>query len=366
MRSLVLRHLLTLVRVATLLALLTSTALLWHYLAPSESASFCGVGSGCEAVRKHAPKVFGLSHFVPLAGVVGFALLFWSAFLSNPKRTVLVPAVIGGAVAVGLLLLQAVSIGEFCWMCVVVDMLGIGIALAAIALFRTDTPQAEPIRGWAWAGLFALAINTPTAWDKVRPADDLPEALQQLQEPGKLTVVEFVDLQCPHCRRFNPILEAELARSEVPVAFHRVHVPLSIHPLAETAARAAVCAHHLGKGEEMEERLLTQPLVPEVWFAHAVTLGLGRQTLEECLQAERTDKTVAEHRALFDATGSHSLPLTFVGNQRIQGAGDAAIVHRAVRRALEPRTAVPGWLFVSALCALSALLIGAGRWRRKG
>ncbi len=356
------RHWLTLVRAGTLLALLTSAALLLHYVDPAGATSFCGDGSGCEAVRKQAPRLFGLPHFVPLSGVVGFVLLLWASFLSNPRKALLLPALSGGVIGLGLLGYQAFAIGEFCSLCLLVDTLALGIAGAAVALWRTSTPQAEPLRGWAWGGLFALSLNTPAVWDKLRPEEGLPPALAELQQAGALTVIEFVDLQCPHCRRFTPVLESELELIEKPVHLVRLHVPLAFHPLAQPAARAALCGRSLGK-PELEERLLTLPLSEDVWFEHAKALGLDATAFENCLSSDATTTTLAEHRALFDATDMHALPLTYVGNQRIEGAADGATVHRAVSKALHPSTSVPGWLFTLGVVAIVRVLVLVGRKR---
>ncbi|MGC2292967.1 MAG: DsbA family protein, partial [Candidatus Acidiferrales bacterium] len=59
---------------------------------------------------------------------------------------------------------------------------------------------------------------------------------------GKVTVVEFSDFECPHCRAFSQTLR-EVAPQYPQVRFVFKDFPLTqIHPWAETAAIAARCA----------------------------------------------------------------------------------------------------------------------------
>ncbi len=67
------------IRIASLFAILTSAALLTHYLAP-ETTGFCSVRSGCEAVRKSALGSSVTPHFIPLSGVVAYTVVYWLTF----------------------------------------------------------------------------------------------------------------------------------------------------------------------------------------------------------------------------------------------------------------------------------------------
>lgn len=73
---------------------------------------------------------------------------------------------------------------------------------------------------------------------------------------GEVRIVEFADYECPFCRRQHPIIEQFLEQNPgVGIVFR--HLPLTdIHPNAEVAARAAVCAEEQGRFAEMHEYLL--------------------------------------------------------------------------------------------------------------
>lgn len=71
-----------------------------------------------------------------------------------------------------------------------------------------------------------------------------------------VTFVEFVDFQCPYCARFHqPLVEAA---KDFPgkVRFIVKNFPLSFHPQARPAAKAAFAAAQQGKYGEMVEILL--------------------------------------------------------------------------------------------------------------
>ena len=70
-----------------------------------------------------------------------------------------------------------------------------------------------------------------------------------------VTIVEFADFECPHCRMAVPVIDAVLAShaDKVRLAFKFVSLPMHVH--AESAARAAFAAGLQGKFWEMERLL---------------------------------------------------------------------------------------------------------------
>ena len=101
-----------------------------------------------------------------------------------------------------------------------------------------------------------------------RPAGPPPEDLTKVYtiDPGTspvrgkanapITIVEFVDFQCPFCSRFyGPALEV-LSKYPDQVKFFIKNFPLSFHPQAAPAAKAALAANEQGKYWEMVDDLL--------------------------------------------------------------------------------------------------------------
>ena len=71
-----------------------------------------------------------------------------------------------------------------------------------------------------------------------------------------VTIVEFVDFQCPFCQRFYPPVQEVLKAYPKEVNYILKNFPLSFHPQARPAAKAAFAAGEQGKYWEMVDLLL--------------------------------------------------------------------------------------------------------------
>lgn len=346
-----------LVRVCSLLAVLTSVALLLHYLAPEDSG-FCGARSGCEAVRKSS-LIKGLpSYAIPGLGVAGYVGVFWLSFFPTLRQWLRWASALGGILAIGFIIHQALVIGSFCWMCLTVDGLAIVTAFAAVVLTNGSTEQLDPLMGWGWALLLGVAVNTPTIWLQVKPNESLPTAITELQEPGVLNVIEFADFECPHCRRLHPILKATIGSLSQPVKVQRFNVPLPFHIHAEGAARAGICGKAMGKENEMADLLFTQPLGDDVWLNHAKTLGLDVEAFKKCFDSEQTSNTLADEVDLFKSLKAQGIPLTYIGRETLRGAADPIIVRELFAKAMVPApTRIPGAAYLTIVAAVTAVIV---------
>jgi len=71
-----------------------------------------------------------------------------------------------------------------------------------------------------------------------------------------ITIVEFVDIQCPYSSRFHPVVDEVLAAYPDKVNFVMKNFPLQFHSQARPAAKAAFAAGEQGKYYEMIKLLL--------------------------------------------------------------------------------------------------------------
>ena len=92
-----------------------------------------------------------------------------------------------------------------------------------------------------------------------------------------VTIVEFMDFQCPYCARFHPVVNEVLNAYPDKVKYVLKNFPLGFHQEARPAAKAALAAGEQGKYYEMVELLLqnNQALTEEKFKEHAKTLGLN-------------------------------------------------------------------------------------------
>ncbi len=71
-----------------------------------------------------------------------------------------------------------------------------------------------------------------------------------------ITLVEFSDFQCPHCKRLQPLLERLLDEYRGQVKLYFKNYPITrMHPYAEIAAQAALAAGKQGKFWAFHDKL---------------------------------------------------------------------------------------------------------------
>ena len=358
---------LTALRVATLVALAASAALLSDYLAGAPS--FCSTASGCGAVRASGfgNLVVG-DLFIPLPafGVAGFAALFAASLLS--RRATLVGAAIGGAAGLYLLSVQAFLIQRFCWLCVTTDLSAVVAALCAFSVRHTmwEDDALGRLRGWAWWSLGALTLAAPIVWPMVKLAPPVPASVLGYYRPGKVNVVEFADFQCPACRRFSGILKQALAPYGDRVHFVRLSKPLSAHEFAPGAARAAICAEAQQRGEPMAEALFSaQDLSAEGIVRLASELSLEPRAFEACLADPATAARVERESSLLVPPELEGLPTTYIGGKRLLGVQSLETVNDALERAARSEGArgISAYVYlpIVALLALGIVRFGLRR-----
>ncbi len=348
-------------RVAALVALAASTALLSDYVA--DAPSFCSAASGCGAVRASTlgHVSFGDGKFVPLPlfGLLGFAALFAASLTSRGATRI--AAWIGGVVGAWLIGVQAFVLHQFCWLCVMTDVSALVAAGAALGLGKSmwDDEARARLRPWAWWALGGLAITAPLAWPHVKAAPPVPSSVLPFYESGKLNVIEFADFQCPACRRFAGILKPVLAGYGARVHFVRLNKPLDMHQYARDAARAAVCGEAQHKAEPMADALFTSDdLTPTGIDKLAQAVGLDAKVFETCMLDPATSARVEHESSLLVPPELEGLPTTYIGGKRLLGVRSAETVADALERAArgEGVTGVSGYVYLP-MIALAGLLI---------
>jgi protein-disulfide isomerase len=139
---------------------------------------------------------------------------------------------------------------------------------------------------------------------------------------ASVTIIEFADFQCPYCGRYAPHLTAVLAKYPTQVRLIYRHLPLAeLHPNAQKAAEAAVCAQNQGKFWEMHDLLFAEQasLGVAALKEKARRLGLDGDSFDACLDS---GKAVAAVRVDVQAArdlGLGSTPASFVNGRFVGG-----------------------------------------------
>jgi protein-disulfide isomerase len=171
----------------------------------------------------------------------------------------------------------------------------------------------------------ALAVGVPIVLGLFKPVvvPDVIRDEMRKTPPGQLTVVDFVDFECPFCRltqaELEPVLEAHKDRVRVV----RRQVPLHSHPHAHDAARAACCGAKLGKGNEMAAALFAadvEALTPGGCEKLAEQAGLNPDAFRACVVDPATDASIEADHAEFQAAGGYALPTIWIGRRQLVGA----------------------------------------------
>ncbi|MCC6522843.1 MAG: thioredoxin domain-containing protein [Polyangiaceae bacterium] len=186
----------------------------------------------------------------------------------------------------------------------------------------------------------ALAAVALAAGAALGCGPKLPEALRPEADKtpkGQLLIVEFVDFECPYCRENHLALRAALEPYRQRVRLVRKQVPLDKHPMARPAARAAVCADKLERGDAMADALAQAPLEdigPEGILKLGASVGLDPSLLEACVNNPATEAHIAADLALFEAVGGTGVPRLWIGAEELRGRQDQATFARVVADAL--------------------------------
>ncbi len=325
----------------TVAALVASSILLVDYVRPAPV--FCDSEGGCGIVKRTVfAYPFGIP--TPVFGIGGFLAIGLAQVVPGPRARLaqVVLASTGALVAAGLLAVQA-SMKTLCPYCAVVDV-------AALLLFALSTARARfswdpPVHkglvgGSVLSVLGAIAIPVAVGMNKKALPLDVPAVIaEEMRKTGrdKVTVVDFVDFECPFCRMTHAELAPLLAARKDKVRVARKHVPLRMHAHAMDAARAACCGERFGKEEEMAEALFTAPpeeLTPDGCEAIAKRLGLDVDRFRECVKDPAIDARINADRETFRAAHGHGLPTLFINETKLEGAQDRRRLEAALDRAM--------------------------------
>jgi protein-disulfide isomerase len=152
-----------------------------------------------------------------------------------------------------------------------------------------------------------------------------------------VTLVEYGDYQCPHCRVAHPLVKRLEHHFSEKLRFVFRNFPLTqIHPFAEPAAEVAEFANAQGKFWEMHHQLFeNQDRLGEELFAELSSeLGLDPEALVKALE----DGTYISHiRADFTGgvrSGVNGTPTFFINGERHNGPADYDHLVKAIEAAL--------------------------------
>ena len=165
-----------------------------------------------------------------------------------------------------------------------------------------------------------------------RPAGPPPEDLTKVytidagtspvrgKANAPITIVEFVDFQCPFCSRFySPAVEA-VNKYPDQVKLIIKNFPLSFHPQAVPSAKAALAANEQGKYWEMVDDLLgdNKDLSAQRIEATAKKIGLNVDKFKKDLADNdaKYQKVLDDDAALGESVDVQGTPTFFLNGRK--------------------------------------------------
>ena len=145
---------------------------------------------------------------------------------------------------------------------------------------------------------------------------DLGKRPAKGDDGAKLTLVEFLDYECPYCGKFSRETMPEIEKDYIDtgkVRYVVVNLPLeAMHKSAFKAAEAAACAKEQGKFWEMQERLFNNQQIIDQWKTHAEAIGLDVDKFNQCLDSGRQAAQIRSDVAEAHDAGITGTPAFFL------------------------------------------------------
>ncbi len=196
-------------------------------------------------------------------------------------------------------------------------LIGIGIGIL-IGRATADDPQT------VLYGLPATPGDGGAATSEAGPVRvDVSGSPARGPEDAKVTMVEFVDFECPFCGRYARDTLPQLRREYGDrIRYVSRQFPLDIHPHAAAAARAAVCADEQGRYWQLHDMLFAhqEALAKSDLAGYARELGLDMGRYATCLRAPATQAHVERDLADGRRYGVTGTPAFFINGRLISGA----------------------------------------------
>jgi protein-disulfide isomerase len=150
---------------------------------------------------------------------------------------------------------------------------------------------------------------------------------------GDVTLVEFLDYNCPYCRRVAPVMiEAEKTDSQLRIVYKEFPI---LGPNSLFAAKAALAAHRQGQYVAFHKALMQADGVANenTVLAIAAEVGLDVVRLKADMQDPAIQEAIDRNLALAQALRINGTPGFVVGQQILRGATDLSALQGLIRQA---------------------------------
>jgi predicted DsbA family dithiol-disulfide isomerase len=155
---------------------------------------------------------------------------------------------------------------------------------------------------------------------------DIAAAPSKGSASARVTVVEFVDYECPHCKHAQALLRQLVEEYPSDVKVYFKHFPLSHHTNARLAAEAAASAQKQGKFWPYNEKMWanSDSLTPAVLEKSAKDVGLDLARWRADAASDGVKSRIEGDRSEGLRLGIDSTPTVFINGRKYNDALDIA------------------------------------------
>ncbi|KAA0255637.1 DsbA family protein [Acidobacteria bacterium ACD] len=145
------------------------------------------------------------------------------------------------------------------------------------------------------------------------------------KKDAKVTIVEFSDLECPFCEKFDTETFPQLKKEYIDtgkVRFAYRHYLLPFHSNAPKAAEAVACARDQGKSWELIDAIFNDQknITVADLKKKAASLSIKSSQFERCLDSGEKKAEVDKDQSDGTTAGVSGTPTFFVNGKRLVGA----------------------------------------------
>jgi len=143
-----------------------------------------------------------------------------------------------------------------------------------------------------------------------------------------IEIIEFSDLECPHCKVAQPVLAKLFADfPQVRFIFQQFPLPASLHPWALKAAQYADCAGQMDKDafwkyvDSIFENQggIALATADDKLKELATGVGLDAQKISTCAASPETDARIKKSQAIGATLDVNETPTVFINGRRVPG-----------------------------------------------
>ena len=198
---------------------------------------------------------------------------------------------------------------------------------------KRQAKQAELIAETKRNQSFELALSKPIAPRVTIDTEGFPSK----GNPGaKVTIVEFADYQCPHCKSSAAVIEQIVKRHNDDVRVVFMDFPVNRSGISRVVAEGAVCADKQGQFWPYHDLAFEQQqnLSNDSALRFARELGMDIDEFKACLESQLPRDRIAKSEGEASRLGVKSTPTLFLNGRQLHLHDLEAELSEAVEQAI--------------------------------